>query len=213
MNPDIVKHTDTTFWLIFGISVFFLLIITVAMFYFIFKYSRKKNPVASDITGNTTLEILWTVIPTLLVLVMFFYGYTGFKMIRNAPENSLLVKVVGRMWAWSYEYENGAKSDTLYVPTGKPVKLELTSTDVNHSFYIPAFRIKEDAVPGRKNYMWFEPKEDGTYQVECAEYCGLSHAYMLSKIIAVPESRFNEWLIAQKAKEQTTTDTLKSNSN
>jgi len=216
MNPDIVKSTDTTFIIIIGISFFFLALITVAMFYFMFRYSKKRNPVATDITGNTTLEILWTVIPTILVMVMFFYGYAGFKEMRNVPKDAMNVKVTGRMWLWSYEYENGIKTDTLYVPTGKAVRLELNSVDVNHSFYIPAFRIKEDAIPGRKNYLWFEPKENGEYQVECAEYCGLSHAYMLSKIVAMPKEKYDEWYITNRPKEvvdstKQKTDTLKTN--
>ncbi len=216
MKPNIVQSTDTTFIIIVGISIFFLLIITVAMFYFMYKYSRKRNPVATDITGNTSLEILWTVIPTILVMVMFFYGYSGFKEMRNAPADAMTIKVIGRMWAWSYEYENGVKSDTLFVPTGKPIKLELTSADVNHSFYIPAFRVKEDAIPGRKNYMWFDPQADGEYIVECAEYCGLSHAYMLSKIYSIPRDKFDAWYNAPRPKEgsdtaQVKTDSLKSN--
>lgn len=217
MKQTIVQHTDTTFLIIAGISFFFLAIITVAMFYFIYKYSRKKNPVATDITGNTSLEILWTVIPTILVLVMFFYGYAGFKQMRNAPADAMTVKVTARMWAWSFEYDNGVKSDTLFVPTGKPVKLELNSVDVNHSFYIPAFRIKEDAIPGRKNYLWFEPTEDGEYFVECAEYCGMSHSYMLSKVVSLPQSKYDAWYNAPRPKEvtdtaKTKTDTLKTKS-
>lgn len=212
MRPDIVTQTDTTFLIIIGISAFLLLIITVAMFYFMYRFSHKRNPVATDITGNTKLEVLWTVIPTILVIIMFFYGYSGFKNIRNAPEDSFLIKVTGRMWAWSYEYENGLKTDTMFVPANKPVKLELSSTDVNHSFYIPAFRIKEDAVPGRKNYLWFLPKNEGEYVVECAEYCGMSHAYMLSKIVALPEDKFMEWYNAPRKKEGTDTTKSKSDS-
>lgn len=206
-----VQHTDLTFLIIIGISFVLLLVITVAMFWFMYRYSKKRNPVATDITGNTTLEILWTVIPTILVIIMFFYGYTGFKQMRNAPENSMTVKVIGRMWAWSYEYENGVKSDTLFVPTGKPIKLELTSTDVNHSFYIPAFRVKEDAIPGRKNYMWFEPQENGEYIVECAEYCGMSHAYMLSRVVAIPVDKFDYWYNMPRVADTTkvVSDTLK----
>ena len=208
MRPDIVQQTDLTFIIIVGISFLLLALVSVAMFYFIFKYSKKKNPVATDITGNTALEILWTAIPLVLVMVMFFYGYTGFKNMRNAPADAMMVKVTGRMWAWSYEYENGAKSDTLFIPNGKPVKLELNSADVNHSFYVPAFRVKEDVIPGRKNYMWFSPKEEGRYQVECAEYCGLSHSYMLSQVLVLPQDKFDSWLAASKPKENT--DTTKS---
>ena len=191
MKQTIVQSVDTTFLIIAGISFFFLAVITFAMFYFMYKYSRKKNPVATDITGNTTVEILWTVIPTILVMVMFFYGYAGFKQMRNAPADAMTVKVTGRMWVWNFEYDNGIKSDTLFVPTGKPVKLELNSVDVNHSFYIPAFRIKEDAIPGRKNYLWFEPTADGEYYVECAEYCGLSHSYMLAKVVSLPKDKYD----------------------
>ena len=100
----------------------------------------------------------------------------------------------------------------MFVPANKPVKLELSSTDVNHSFYIPAFRIKEDAVPGRKNYLWFLPKNEGEYVVECAEYCGMSHAYMLSKIVALPEDKFMEWYNAPRLKEGTDTTKSKSDS-
>lgn len=212
MKQTIVQSTDTTFLIIIGISFFFLAVVTVAMFYFIYKYSRKKNPVATDITGNTSLEILWTVIPTILVMIMFFYGYAGFKQIRNAPTDAMTVKVIGRMWVWNFEYENGIKSDTLFVPTGKPVKLELNSVDVNHSFYIPAFRIKEDAVPGRKNYLWFEPTEDGEYFVECAEYCGLSHSYMLSKVVSMPKDKYDAWYNMPRPKEGADTTKPKTDS-
>ncbi|MDD5361774.1 MAG: cytochrome c oxidase subunit II [Ignavibacteria bacterium] len=215
MRPDIVRQTDITFIVIVGISFLLLALVTAAMFYFIYKYSRKKNPVATDITGNTTLEILWTAIPLVLVMVMFFFGYSGFKQMRNAPSDAMTVKVTGRMWAWSYEYDNGVKSDTLFVPKGIPIKLELSSADVNHSFYMPAFRVKEDVIPGRKNYMWFDPKEEGRYQVECAEYCGLSHSYMLSQVLVLPAEKFNTWLAESKLKENADTtkmqtDTIKS---
>jgi len=212
MKQTITQSVDTTFLIIVGISVFFLALITFAMFYFMYKYSRKKNPVATDITGNTSLEILWTVIPSILVMVMFFYGYAGFKQMRNAPADAMTVKVTGRMWVWNFEYDNGVKSDTLFVPTGKPVKLELNSADVNHSFYIPAFRIKEDAVPGRKNYLWFEPTEDGEYYVECAEYCGLSHSYMLSKVVSLPKDKYDAWYNAPRSKEGTDSIKVKTDS-
>jgi cytochrome c oxidase subunit 2 len=212
MKQTIVQSVDTTFLIIAGISFFFLAVITVVMFYFMYKYSRKKNPVATDITGNTTIEILWTVIPTILVMVMFFYGYAGFKQMRNAPADAMTVKVTGRMWVWNFEYDNGVKSDTLFVPTGKPVKLELNSADVNHSFYMPAFRIKEDAVPGRKNYLWFEPTADGEYYVECAEYCGLSHSYMLAKVVALPKDKYDAWYNAPRPKEVADTTKQKTDS-
>ena len=183
MKQNIVNQTDTTFFFIVGVSVILLLGIITVHDLFCYKYNKKRNPVAtSNITGSTLLEILWTVIPTILVLVMFFYGYSGFKYMRNAPADAMTVKAIGRMWQWNYEYENGKKSDTLFVLLNRPVKMEITSVDVNHSFYLPAFRVKEDAIPGRINHLWFQPEQEGTYVIECAEYCGLSHSYMLSTL-------------------------------
>jgi cytochrome c oxidase subunit 2 len=190
MNPTV----DNVFILIIAISVFFLVLVTGAMIYFVIKYRRKKNPVSENITGNTTLEIVWTVVPTILVLVIFYYGWAGFKLLREAPSDAMLVKVTGKMWFWTFDYENGKKSDTLlYVPLGKPVRFELQSTDVLHSFYIPEYRIKEDVVPGRTNYMWIDPVKLGRFDIYCAEYCGLNHSYMLGKVVVMPQEEFYAW--------------------
>lgn len=218
MRPNIAEQVDGTFILIVGISVVLLLIITVLMIYFVIKYNRKRNSKASNITGNTTLEVIWTIVPTVIVVVMFFSGYAGFKNMRDVPEDAMVVKVTGRMWAWSYEYTNGLKSDTLYVPLGKSIKMEIYSLDVNHSFYLPAFRVKEDAIPGRTNYLWFQPTELGTYEIACAEYCGLRHSYMYSKLVVMPDDEFYEWYNltsdslmneTKPVEQETVSDTLK----
>ena len=107
----------------------------------------------ADIEGSTWLEVTWTVIPTLLVLTMFYYGLTGFNFLKKVPEGAMVVKVIARQWSWLFQYENGAKDSELRVPVGKPVKLILTSQDVIHGFYMPAFRIKQDVVPGMTNYL------------------------------------------------------------
>ena len=193
MRPNIVDQVDTTFIIIVGISVILLLMVAFFMVYFVIRYSKKRNATPSNITGNTKLEIIWTVIPIILVMLMFFSGYAGFKNMRNAPEESFTIKVIGRMWFWSFEYDNGKKSDTLYVPLSKPIKMEITSMDVNHSFYIPSFREKEDAIPGRKNYLWFQPMAIGSYNIECAEYCGLNHSAMYSKVVVMPDKDFEKW--------------------
>lgn len=184
---------DSVFMFIVGVGIFFLVLITFLMIYFIIKYSKKRHIKAKDIKGNTALEIIWTVIPTMLVLVMFYFGWKGFEFLRAAPENALEVKVTARMWSWLFDYPNGVQTDTLYVPVNKPVKLLLFSQDVIHSFYVPAFRIKEDAVPGYDNYLWFEAKEEGNYDVLCAEYCGLRHAYMHTKVKVIPPEKFDIW--------------------
>jgi cytochrome c oxidase subunit 2 len=187
---------DNIFLFIMGISVVLLVAITFLMVYFVIKYRRSKNIPPANIEGHTGLEVAWTVIPTILVIAMFYYGWVGFKEMRTVPKGAMKVTVTARMWSWLYEYENGKKTDVLKVPVGKPVKLELRSLDVLHSFYVAAFRIKEDVVPGMENYLWFKPTEVGTYDVQCAEYCGLRHSYMLSKVEVMPEEDFQQWYAA-----------------
>ncbi|MGE5431843.1 MAG: cytochrome c oxidase subunit II [Syntrophomonadaceae bacterium] len=188
------QTVDNTFIYIVTISVIILLGVTFAMIYFVIRYSRKRNPKPSNIEGNLTLEVIWIAVPTLLALSMFYYGFTAFAELRKVPKGAMGVKVTGRMWKWSFQYANGKKYDTLYVPVNTPVKLELNSLDVTHSFYVPSFRIKEDAVPGKKTYLVFTANSTGTYQVECAEYCGMNHSYMLNKVIVIPQEDFAAWL-------------------
>lgn len=189
-----VKDVDNVMIYIVVISVIFLLGITFAMIYFVIKYNRKRHPVAVNIHGNIWIEIVWVVVPTLLALSMFYYGFTNFSILRRIPKDAMVIKVTGQMWKWSFTYANGKKYDTLYVPVNKNIKLELNSIDVNHSFYIPAFRIKEDVVPGRTDYLVFNAQEQGRYDVECAEYCGMKHSYMLNKVVVLPQNDFESWL-------------------
>jgi len=191
---NFVQGVDLTFIIILGISVFFLVGITAVMIYFVIRYRRKKNPKASQIEGNNTLEIVWTVVPTILVLIMFYYGWIGYAPMRKVPADAIPLKAYGQMWSWSFEYPNGKKTTELVVPLNKPVKLDLISNDVLHSLYIPAFRIKEDVVPGKNNYMWFIGQEEGEYDIFCAEYCGDRHSYMLSKVRVIPEAEYLAWL-------------------
>ncbi len=192
------SQVDNVFLYILIISLIFFVGIVFAMILFIVKFHHKKNKQAKDIHGNVTLEVLWTVIPTLLVISMFYFGFKGFRNMRTIPENTLDVNVQGRMWSWMYTYDNGFQTDTLVVPVGKPVKITLESADVLHSFYIPVFRIKQDAVPGSKNYLWFQATKAGEYDVLCAEYCGDRHSYMLSTVKAVPPEEFDQWYATTK---------------
>jgi cytochrome c oxidase subunit 2 len=184
---------DNIFYFITGICVALLLGVTGAMLYFVYRYSRKRNPNAEDIKENLPLEIIWTVIPTLLVLAIFWVGWKGFEYMRTVPPDAMLVKVTARAWTWSFQYENGKQSTTLNLPVGKPVKLSITSLDVVHSLSIPAFRVKEDAVPGRETYLWFLPDETGTYDLFCTEYCGAGHSAMTTKVIIMPVKDFASW--------------------
>ncbi len=147
MRPNIVDQVDQTFWLIMGISIILLALITVVMIYFVYKYNRKRHPVAENIEGNTTLEIVWTIIPVILVLIMFFVSWSGFKNMRDVPKDAMVVSVTGQMWKWTFEYDNKKKSDTLFLPANTNVKFDIKSIDVNHSFYLPLSGLKKTQFP------------------------------------------------------------------
>ncbi len=195
---NFVQSVNSTFIFIVAICVFFLVLITTLMIVFVVKYNSKKNVKAKNIHGNVMLEVLWTVVPTILVLIMFWLGWTGYKQMRDAPKDSMVVDVYAQMWSWSFQYANGVKTDTLYVPLDKPVKVMLHSKDVDHSFYVPAFRVKEDVIPSRDNSAWFQATHLGTYDVFCAEYCGLRHSYMYSAVVVMPPDKFDSWMKKQK---------------
>lgn len=192
---NFVTGVDKAFVFIMGVSFIFLIGLTFTMLYFVFKYNRKKNPQATQIKGSTKLEIIWTVIPTILVLVMFYYGWAGWAPMRKAPDDSFNIQVTSRMWNFTFQYENGKKTDTLFVPMNKAVKLNLVSLDVIHSLYIPSFRVKEDVVPGREKFVWFIPQREGIYELFCTEYCGLNHSYMYNWVKVMPEADFNKWYV------------------
>jgi len=188
------EAVDTAFYVALGISVAMLVLVTILMVVFVAKYRRKRHPHAEQIEGNTPLEIAWTVIPTILALGMFYLGWTGYMFMKDVPKNALQVTATGRMWAWEFQYANGKTSSELYVPQGTPVKVNLHSADVIHSFYLPAYRVKRDVVPGLDTYVWFQPVDTGSYDIFCAEYCGLRHSYMTTKAIVVPKDEFERWL-------------------
>ncbi len=194
------KVVDQVFFYILAVSVFLLALITFLMVYFVIRFRKKRNPQATDIRENIWLEIIWTIVPTLIVLAMFYYGLTGFHFLKKAPVEAMKVKVTARQWSWLFEYENGIKSIELRIPIGKPVKLFLTSQDVIHGFYAPAFRIKQDVVPGMTTTLWFQATEVGTFDVLCTQYCGLQHAIMMTKIVVVPSEEFHQWY--QKGREE-----------
>jgi len=189
---------DESFFYIVAISVVLLVSVTIVMVFFLFRYNRKKHPEPEAVREPLWLEIVWTVIPTILALSMFYFGWVNFEFIRTPPKNAMTVNVIGREWSWSFTYDNGKQSDLLRVPLNKPVKLILTSADVIHSLYIPAFRIKEDCVPGMKTYLWFNADEVGTYDIFCTEYCGVGHSHMLSKVIVMPAAEYYKWYSAEE---------------
>ena len=187
------QKSDAVFFYVFGLSVAFLIFITALMIYFVFRYSKKRHPLAEQIEGHLGLEIVWTTIPLVLFLSIFYYGWTNYEYMRLAPRDAMAVKVTARQWSWSFEYPNGKQSKVLFAPIGRPMKMEVRSVDMVHGFFVPAFRLKIDAVPSRTNTTWFQATKVGSFDIECTVICGVDHSLMLSKVIVVPEDEFKAW--------------------
>lgn len=186
---------DPVFMFLFGACLALLLGITVAMVVFVVRYHRSRAPQpTSQVESSLWLEIVWTLLPTLLVLAMFWYGWKGYLVLRTVPQGALEVTATARMWSWSFSYANGTTSPRLYVPVGRPVKVNLVSQDVIHGFFLPAFRVKRDVVPGMANHAWFVADKPGTYDLFCSQYCGTGHSAMITTVEALPVVAFGEWL-------------------
>jgi cytochrome c oxidase subunit 2 len=188
-----VTTFNASFNLMLWVAVAFIVGLSITMLYFVFRYNRKKHPQAEQIEGSIPLEIVWTVIPVLLALLMFWYGWSGWTPMNKPPKDALNVTTMARMWSFTFLYENGKQSPDLVVPVNKAVSVKLVSLDVLHSLYIPEFRVKSDIIPGMEKKMWFRSDRVGEYNLFCAEYCGLRHSYMSSTVRVVPQDEFDKW--------------------
>lgn len=191
------RDVDTVFAVIVAVCVVLLAAITALMVYFVFRYSRERNPHPTDIVGHTMLEITWTIVPIIIVMFMFYYGLTGYRERTEPPAGAVTVKATGQMWLWSFEYANGKTSEALNLPVNTPVKLILNSRDIIHSLYIPSFRIKQDAVPGMERVLTVTAEVPGVYNLFCTEYCGTGHSQMLAKANVMEADKFNEWFASK----------------
>ncbi|NQZ69115.1 MAG: cytochrome c oxidase subunit II [Lentisphaeria bacterium] len=197
----VAAEVDNLYWFIHIVCVIFFIIITAGTMYFAFKY-QGKGPIQRTIhfTHNLYLEITWTLIPTIIIFFMFIWGFELFIRLYKAPANAMEVRVIGQRWNWSFYYpQTGKQSSELVVPTGKPVKLIITSNDVLHSVFIPDFRVKIDAVPNRYTSLWFEAliteeNKEGIHDMYCAEYCGKDHSKMYSLVKVVSPAEFTTWV-------------------
>jgi cytochrome c oxidase subunit 2 len=196
---SVSEKVDAVFLYIAALTVAFLVFITILMITFVIRYRRSAGAKGEDIHGHTALELIWTGIPLLLFLTMFYYGWTNYRYLRQVPRDAMVVNVNARQWAWSFSYPNGRQTPELWVALGRPVRLDLHSLDVLHGFYVPAFRVKADVVPGKTNYTWFQPTELGTFDIECTVMCGVNHSYMLSKVHVIPERDFSAWYFGDSA--------------
>ncbi|MCB1155948.1 MAG: cytochrome c oxidase subunit II [Leptospiraceae bacterium] len=172
------------------------------MIYFTYKYRRKSdNDKTAYITHNYTLEFLWSFLPLVVFLVSFFWGYKVYSHMKTFPKNAYEVNVTAMQWSWSFRYKEGIETaNRLVVPLGKPVKLLMTSKDVLHSFFVPAFRNKMDVLPGKYTAYWFEATQEGEFDLFCTEYCGFSHSGMIAKVVVLKQPDFEAWIKTEEEK-------------
>jgi len=199
-GSTLAHQTDTLFWFVHISGLILTVGLIVVIVYFVIKYHRKsEDEVTPLITHNNTLEITWSVIPLIFVLIVFGWGYKVYMEQQTVPDDAYEVNVTAQQWAWGFDYDNGAHSmKELHVPAGRPVKLVMTSKDVIHSFYVPAFRLKQDVLPNRYTEIWFNAPKPGRYQIFCAEYCGTGHSQMLGTVVVQKPQKFQTWLAKNK---------------
>src|ERR1700678_4350922 len=177
------------------VSLVGLVLVGILIATFSILYRKSVHPVAVQIEGSTLLEATWTIIPLGLFLVMFVWGSVLYFRIYTPPPNAMNIYVVGKQWMWKAEHPGGQHEiNSLHVPTGQPVQLTLISQDVFHSFSIPAFRVKREAIPGRYTTVWFEPTTPGTYHLFCTQYCGTNHSRMIGDIVVMTPDDYKKWL-------------------
>lgn len=195
-GTEIASQYDKLYGFLVIASLISCVLVIGGLVLFALKYKRKsETDKTAYITHDVRLEFAWSFIPFVIFMVVFAWGTYIYVQMRSAPKDAFEVHVFGQKWNWDFLYKSGKKSTgEMVVPVNTPVKLIITSRDVLHSFYIPAFRLKQDAVPGRYTKLWFEAEKVGNYQVFCTEYCGKDHSYMLAKVKVVPKQEFDEWL-------------------
>ncbi len=170
-------------------------LIYVAIIFFAARYRRRHGVKAVQIEGSTPLELTWSVVPFIVFMVIFLWGAVLYFKGRTPPRDSTEVYVVAKQWMWKLEHAEGQREiNELHVPVGRDVKLIMTSQDVIHSFYVPAFRIKQDVLPGRYTIAWFHATEPGTYHLFCAEYCGTQHSGMIGSIVVMEPAQYEAWM-------------------
>ena len=192
----IAGEVDALFFFIVAVTVVFTVGISLAILFFAVKYRRRSEADRpQEIHGSLLLELTWTLIPLGIVVVMFVWGAKVFFHMNRPPDDAMTVSVVGKRWMWKLQHPTGQREiGELHVPLGRAVKLVITSEDTIHSFFVPAFRIKKDAVPGRYNVAWFRATKTGTYHLFCAEYCGTEHSKMIGKVVVLEPEAYQTWL-------------------
>ena len=217
MNPDFrlfpeqastaAPRVDALYSFIWWVTGFFTILIFVLIVTFALKYRRRSKLAPGEIGTSYTLELAYTIIPFVLVMLIFFWGARVYFFIYRPPADALNVHVIGRQWMWKIQHENGKREiNSLHVPMNQPVLLTIASQDVIHSFFIPAFRVKVDAVPGRYTKMWFTATKPGVYKLFCTEYCGTLHSAMIGTVTVMEPEEYQAWLTGAGAGDQAPAD-------
>jgi len=187
---------DALYFYLSGVTLFFTLLISAMLIFFVIRY-RRRTPyeIPRPVAGSHKLETLWTVIPFVIAMTMFGWGARIYFEQYKPPANAIEVYVVGKQWMWKLQHATGQHEiNELHVPVGRKIKLIMTSEDVIHDFFVPAFRTKMDVVPGKYTTLWFEATKPGTYHLFCAEYCGMNHSGMTGSVIVMEAREFDNWL-------------------
>ena len=189
-------RVDALYFYLLAVSAFFSLVIAILVIVFAIKYRRRaQDDLPRPIEGSTRLEIAWSVIPLGIALTFFFWGAKIYFAMHNPPNDALEISVVGKQWMWKIQHSDGNREiNELHVPVGRPVRLTMTSEDVIHDFFVPAFRMKQDVVPGRYTHAWFQATRPGRYHLFCSQYCGTKHSAMIGWIEVMEPVAYQTWL-------------------
>lgn len=196
------EKTDALYFFLWGVTAFFTLLIFSLICYFAVRYRRRSALPPAPAAANWPLEVAWTVVPLLIVMVIFFWGARIYHYLYRPPAGAMEIHVIGRQWMWKLQHPNGRRElNELHVPLGRPVKLILASQDVIHSFFLPAFRVKQDVLPGRYTTVWFEATRLGVSRLFCAEYCGTDHSRMVGRVTVMEPEKYQAWLSGSPVEE------------
>jgi cytochrome c oxidase subunit 2 len=192
---SLAGQVDGLYFFLVAVSAFFTVLIFVTIFIFAIKYRRQVNPLPTQIEGSLPLELTWTLIPLGICMIFFAWGSLIYFQEGRVPRGAMEVYAIGKQWMWKFEHETGQREiNQLHVPIGRDVKMIMSSQDVIHSFFVPAFRIKTDVLPGRYTTTWFHATKLGTYHLFCAEYCGTQHSGMIGEVVVMDPSAYQAWL-------------------
>jgi cytochrome c oxidase subunit II len=189
-------RVDNLYFFLLAVAAFFSLLIAGLIVYYATKYHRKQpGEIGATVQGGMVLELTWTIVPFLITMVIFVWGASVYVAMARPPDETINIYVVGKQWMWKFQHLDGQREiDELHVPVGRDVKLITTSEDVIHDFFVPAFRMKADVIPGRYVSLWFHATKPGRYHLFCAEYCGTRHSGMIGEIVVMDPAEYQTWL-------------------